>query len=82
MLRVILIISVTTLFQIVSSMTLTNDAVSGKILHRERRAMVFPIGTVLQVGLHLAGYCKKGSPCDFLGLTGCGYKKKFYINWN
>jgi hypothetical protein len=67
MLRVILLTTFTTLLQIVTSMTLTNDVVSGKLLHRQRRLLVFPTGTVLQVGVHIAGCCRQGSPMRFFG---------------
>jgi hypothetical protein len=67
MLPVILLTAVTTLFQIVTSMTLTNNIVSGKLLHRQRRLMVFPSGTVMQVRVHIAGYCKQGSPMRIFG---------------
>ena len=67
MLRVILLTTVTTLFQIVTSMTLTNDVVSGKLLHRQRRLMVFPTGTVLQVRLYIAAYCRQWLPMRLFG---------------
>ena len=65
MLRVILLTTVTILFQVVTSMTITNDVVSGKLLHRHRRLMVYPTGTVLQVRVHIAGYCRQWSPKRF-----------------
>ena len=67
MLRVILLTTVITLFQIVTSMTLPNEEVSGKILHRQRRLMVFPSGTILQVRKHIADYCRQWSPKRFFG---------------
>ena len=50
--------TVTTLFQIVNSITLTNDVVSGKLLHLQRRLLVFPTGTVMQVRVYIYIYSR------------------------
>lgn len=80
MLGVTLLTTITTLFQIVTSMTLTNDVVSGKILHRQRRVLVFPTGTVMQVRVHIAGYCRQGSPMRFFGFELLLVHKNFCIS--
>jgi hypothetical protein len=41
---------VTITFLLLANMTLSEELVSGKILRRERRLLVFASGTVLQVG--------------------------------
>jgi hypothetical protein len=46
--------TVATVLQMAASMTLSKDVTSGKLLHRERRLLVFPTGTVMQVRSHIA----------------------------
>jgi uncharacterized lipoprotein YbaY len=42
-----------TIFMLVATWTMSNDLQNGESLYRERRALVFPPGTVLQVRLNI-----------------------------
>jgi hypothetical protein len=50
MVRETMLAAVTFTFLLVATMTLSDELISGKTLHRERRVLVFDAGAVLQVG--------------------------------